>query len=271
MDTPDPLDGARALWTAGSYATVGDIFAGVGESLVDSVGVSGAEVLDVACGTGNTALAAVRAGASRVVGVDLTPALLEEAAARAASAGLADRVEWHEADMASLPVPDASFDRVLSTFGAMFADDQEQVASELLRACRPGGVVAVTAWALDGLFDQLTSVLLAALLEPGFPVPGPRDWADPTYLPEIFDVEPDALRHQDLAVTWEVASVEEAIDLLARDSGPILAARQALGDRWPDARAMAVHVVQQFGTPTEEGGTRLELAYVATSLTKADR
>ncbi len=268
MDNPDPLDGARALWTSGDYATVGDIFAPAGEALVADLDVAGRDVLDVACGTGNTTLAAVRAGAARAVGVDLTPALLAEAAARAEAAGVADRVEWHEGDMAHLPVPDATFDRVVSTFGAMFATDQRQVASELLRACRPGGTIGVTAWALDSLFDQFTATLLAVFLEPPAPAPGPRDWADPLYLPEIFGVPESSLRSVERAVEWVVPSAEAAVDFLAREAGPIISARLALGERWPEARGMAVYVVQQFGAPTDDGGLRLELAYLATTLVK---
>lgn len=268
MDKPDPLDGARELWTSGSYATVGDIFAPAGEALIADLDVAGREVLDVACGTGNTALAAVRGGATRVVGVDLTPALLAEATSRAEAAGVADRVEWREADMAALPVPDGSFDRVVSTFGAMFATDQQQVAAELLRACRPGGLVGITAWALDSLFDQFTDTLLAALLEPPSPAPGPRDWADSFYLPEIFGVDAEDLHSEDRAVEWTVPSAEAAVDFLAREAGPVISARLALGERWPDARAMAVYVVQQFGAATEDGGLRLELGYVATTLVK---
>ncbi|HYI61050.1 MAG TPA: class I SAM-dependent methyltransferase [Acidimicrobiales bacterium] len=268
MDTPDPLESTRALWTSGDYATVGDLFAAAGEGLIAHLDVAGCDVLDVACGTGNTTLAAARAGATRVVGVDLTPALLAEAAARATAAGLADRVEWREADMAHLPVPDASFDRVVSTFGAMFANDQQQVAGELLRACRPGGVVGVTAWAIDSLFGQITDVLLAVFLEPPEPAPGPRDWADPIYLPEIFGVPEDALRGEERAVEWIVPSAEAAVDLLARAAGPIIAARVALGERWPDARAMVVHVVEQSGTPTDDGRLRLELGYRMTTLVK---
>lgn len=268
MDTPDPLDHVREIWTSGDYATVGDLFAAAGQDLVADLDVAGRDVLDVACGTGNTTLAAVRAGAARVVGVDLTPALLDEARARAEAAGLADRVEWHEGDMAALPVPDASFDRVVSTFGAMFATDQRQVAGELLRACRPGGTVAVTAWSPGSLFDQITEVLLAVLLEPPEPAPGPRDWADPLYLPEIFGVAADALGGEERAVPWTVPSAEDAIDLLARDAGPIISARVALGERWPDARAMAVHVVQHLGTPGPGGDLQLELGYRVTTLVK---
>ncbi|MDQ3537213.1 MAG: class I SAM-dependent methyltransferase [Actinomycetota bacterium] len=131
---------ARALWARGDYATVGDLVAGAGPALCERVGVAGLDVLDVGTGTGNTALASARAG-GRVTGVDLTPELLAVARRRADAAGL--QVEWREADALSLPCPDAAFDRVLSTFAVMFAPDPRRAASELVRVCRPGGVIGV--------------------------------------------------------------------------------------------------------------------------------
>ena len=131
----DRLDATRRMWSSGDYASVGDLFAGAGATLVEAVGVAGLEVLDVATGTGNTALAAARAGAKKVVGVDLTPALLAEASRRSAAAGFS--VEWKEGDMEALSAPDASFDRVLSSFGAMFASDQGAMAAELVRCADP--------------------------------------------------------------------------------------------------------------------------------------
>jgi ubiquinone/menaquinone biosynthesis C-methylase UbiE len=115
MTDHDPLAATRQMWgQVGSYRTMGDVFAACGRDLVATLDVSGAQVLDVACGTGNTTLAAARAGAAHVTGVDLTPELLAEAAQRAAAAGLDDRVSWHESDMASLPVPSSAFDVVVS-------------------------------------------------------------------------------------------------------------------------------------------------------------
>jgi len=92
------------------------------------------EVLDVACGTGNTAIPAARAGAS-VTGVDIAPNLLEQARARAAKESLT--IQFDEGDAENLTYPDASFDVVVSMFGAMFAPRPEVVAAELLRVCRP--------------------------------------------------------------------------------------------------------------------------------------
>src|SRR5581483_1579747 len=100
-------------------------------------------VLDVAAGSGNAALAAARRGAE-VTATDFVPRLLETAARRAHTEGL--ELETREADAQALPFADGAFDVVLSTFGVMFAPDQDRAAGELLRVCRPGGRIGLTAW-----------------------------------------------------------------------------------------------------------------------------
>jgi ubiquinone/menaquinone biosynthesis C-methylase UbiE len=109
----------RAMWAAGDYPTVSEQIAGVGELLVEWADVrAGVRVLDVACGSGNAAFPAARKGAG-VTALDLVPELLEAGRTKAARMGL--EIEWIEGDAESLPFDDASFDRVLSTFGHMFA------------------------------------------------------------------------------------------------------------------------------------------------------
>jgi alkyl hydroperoxide reductase subunit AhpC/SAM-dependent methyltransferase len=73
---------------------------------------------------------------AEVLAVDVTPELLALARQRAARAQV--EIEWVEADAVDLPLPDGSFDRVVSTFGAMFASDHRWAASELVRVCAPG-------------------------------------------------------------------------------------------------------------------------------------
>src|SRR5688572_27954899 len=97
---------------------------------------AGQRVLDVAIGSGNSAIAAARR-LCEVTGIAYVPGLLEQARARAAAEGLPITLE--EGDAEALPVGDASYDVVLSTFGSMFAPNQEQVGRQLLRVCRPGG------------------------------------------------------------------------------------------------------------------------------------
>ncbi len=258
---PERLESTRRMWSSGDYASVGDLFADAGVELVERIGVAGLDVLDVATGTGNTALAAARAGAKRVVGLDATPALLAEAGHRSAAAGLG--VEWQEGDMEAMSVPDASFDRVLSSFGAMFASDQPGMAAGLVRVCRPGGRIGLTAWATDGLFDRMTSVLVSHFPVPPPAVPSPRDWASRGELERIFAGLPVQLGFEERTVSARFPSPEAAVELFETRAAPVMAARAGLqaAGRWDDAR---VGLVQLFGASAASVGDdcRLDLGYV---------
>ena len=97
----------------------------------------GDRVLDACCGTGDLALADLRAGAAEVVGVDFSEAMLERARRKSAA------VEWVDADLLALPFPDGAFDAATVGFGVRNVDDLEAGLRELRRVLRPGGRLAV--------------------------------------------------------------------------------------------------------------------------------
>src|SRR5687767_15766217 len=119
----------RAMWAAGDYATLSEHIKDIGELLVERAGVEpGMHVLDVACGTGNAAIPAARAGA-RVTGLDLVPELLEGGRKQAAAEGV--EIAWVEGDAEALPFEDGAYDRVFSTAGQMFAPRHQRTADGL--------------------------------------------------------------------------------------------------------------------------------------------
>src|SRR5690606_26272825 len=125
-----------------------------------------------------------------------------------------------------LPVPDDAFDRVLSSFGAMFATDQGRVAGEMRRACRPGGTVGVTAWAIDGLFDQMTETLRSHVADLPPDGPSPRDWGRAELLPAIFGIAPGDLTFTERTITWRVPSADAAMAVCEENAAPIIMLRQ---------------------------------------------
>jgi SAM-dependent methyltransferase len=146
----------QQMWACGDFSMVATTTIIVGELLCESVGLSaGRRVLDVATGSGNTALAAARRWCD-VVGIDFVPALLERARERASVERLP--VDFRDGDLESIPFADASFDVVLSTFGVAFAANREKAASELLRVCRPGGKIGLTQWMPDGFIGEVQRV-----------------------------------------------------------------------------------------------------------------
>ena len=154
----------QATWASGDFGQIGVRLQIVGESLCEAVDLRATEtVLDVAAGNGNASLAAARRFAD-VTSTDYVPALLEQGRRRAE----ADRlpITFQVADAEDLPFPDESFDVVLSTFGVMFAPNQERAASELLRVVRPGGRIGLANWTPEGFIGRLFEVMSAFVPPP---------------------------------------------------------------------------------------------------------
>src|ERR671911_3144766 len=102
------------MWGLGDYADLSEALRPAPEALADACAVSaGQEVLDVAAGDGNFAIACAREGAS-VVASDLSPGMVERGRGRADAEGY--DIEWIEADAESLPFKDGRFDCVGSVF-----------------------------------------------------------------------------------------------------------------------------------------------------------
>jgi demethylmenaquinone methyltransferase / 2-methoxy-6-polyprenyl-1,4-benzoquinol methylase len=97
----------------------------------------GDRVLDACCGTGDLAVAALRAGAGEVVGLDFSERMLARARAKAPT------LEWVRGDLLALPFDDASFEAATVGFGVRNVDDLPAALGELARVLRPGGRLGV--------------------------------------------------------------------------------------------------------------------------------
>lgn len=165
----------KATWMAGDYGHFAKYLEpGALEFLARIPIEPGARVLDVACGAGQIAIPAARAGA-RVTGVDIATNLIEQARARARAEGL--DVRFDEGDAEMLPYEDASFDLVVSLIGAMFAPRPELVAAELVRVCRPGGRIVMANWTPEGFVGQMFKTIGKHVPPPPI-MPPPVKWGD---------------------------------------------------------------------------------------------
>ncbi|MCO5972509.1 class I SAM-dependent methyltransferase [Actinoallomurus soli] len=177
----------RQMWAAVDYHPIAVQDVLVSELLARAADVhSGHRVLDVAAGSGNSALAAARRGA-RVTATDIVPAALETAVRRAAAEGL--QLEVEVADAQDLPFEDGTFDVVLSSFGAMYAPDQQRTVGELLRVCRPGGRIAMANWTPDGVVARLQRVMASVMPPPAQAAPPrkpPVAWGSEQHCRELF-------------------------------------------------------------------------------------
>src|SRR3954462_10954035 len=144
---------SRAAWAAGRFDVIAKTVHGVGRAVVDAAEIKpGDRVLDIACGTGNATIPAALAG-GKCTGLDLTPELFDAARANAAEGGV--EIDWVQGDAEDLPFDDRSFDRVVSTFGIMFAPRHEVAAAELARVIAPGGTAVLACWGPYGLNGEM--------------------------------------------------------------------------------------------------------------------
>lgn len=173
----------KAMWTAGDFGKVAQHMEKHGEEFVARLNLQpGMRVLDVGCGTGNQSIPAAKAGA-RVAAVDIAPNLLAQAAERAKRESLDIHIQ--EGDAEALPFADHEFDVVLSMFAAIFAPRPELVVSELVRVCKPGGLIAMGNWPLDSFVPQ-QSVIIARFVPPPPGVPNPAEWGDEAVVAQRF-------------------------------------------------------------------------------------
>ena len=173
----------QAAWSSGDYSRIGVTLQIVGETLAEALDLpAGATALDVAAGNGNATLALARRGAD-VVSTDYVEALLDRGRARAEAEGLP--AVFQVADAEALPFADGAFDAVASTFGVMFAPDQETAAAELVRVCRPGGRIGLANWTPDSFIGEVFR-LIGRYIPPPAGVKPPSRWGDRTWIEETF-------------------------------------------------------------------------------------
>lgn len=165
----------KATWMSGDYGHFAQYLEpGALDFLARLKVEPGTRMLDVACGAGQIAIPAARAGVD-VTGADIAANLIEQARERARKEGL--QAQFDEADAEMLPYPDQSFDLVTSLIGAMFAPRPDRVAAELLRVCRPGGRIVMANWTPEGHVGQMFKIIGKHVPPPPLMVPPPK-WGD---------------------------------------------------------------------------------------------
>ena len=215
----------QATWASGDFAEIATLIVPVAERLCDAADLrAGSNVLDVACGSGNAALAAARLGCV-VTGIDYVPALLERGRERAAAERIA--VDLRDGDAEEIPFPDESFDAALSVFGSMFAPDHRRAAAELVRVTRPGGTIALASWTPDGFLGEMFRTV-AAHVPPPSGLASPMLWGTEEHLAELFG--PDvAWAHRRRTFTFRFTSAEAFVECFAAYYGPTVKALEAAG------------------------------------------
>ncbi len=258
------------MWASGDYPDMVETFLlPLGPRLVEACGIgAGNIVLDVAAGTGNASIPAVKAGA-RVTASDLTPELLQAGRARAESEGLV--LDWVQADAEHLPFEDESFDVVMSSIGAMFAPHHQDVADELVRVCRSGGTIGLLSWTPEGMIGALFRTMGPFAPAPPPGAQPPPLWGSEAHLDEMFGARVDfGTRKRDVL---EITAFEKPRDFgehFKARYGPTIAARANAEKSGREAELD--EALDRFceewnlGTPNE---ARFEMEYLLTVGTRA--
>ena len=217
----------QKAWSAGDYGKVGVTLSVIAELLAETVDLyPGQSVLDVACGNGNTSLAAARRFCD-VVGIDYVPMLLDEGRQRAQAEGL--MVDFREGDAENLPFPDGSFDVVLSSIGVIFAPDQEKAAAELMRVCKLGGKIGMANWVPDSYVGDLFKTMGKHVPPPPGLKP-PFRWGTEEGLRELFGDGTGSLLTRRRTFVWRFPSARHHVEFMRGYYGPLQKAFEALDE-----------------------------------------
>jgi SAM-dependent methyltransferase len=260
MATSEELRGrARATWAAGDWDRFARVVAPVGARVLERAELEpGLDLLDVGTGSGGNIAIPAALGGAKVVGLDVTPELFEHARRHAADAGV--EVEWVEGDAQDLPFEDARFDRVISTFGAMFAPDQQRVADELVRVCRAGGRIGMNNWAPGSMMHEV----FAATGRHVPPPPGVQpvfNWGDESKVRGFFDNRVSVkLIPRD--ITWRFPSPEHMLDYFRTWYGPTKVAFGTLDEAGQEALSKDLLEVYRRHNRANDGTLVAPSAYV---------
>jgi SAM-dependent methyltransferase len=250
----------RNTWIAGNFDRIAQYTAPGAQQFIERLGIrAGERVLDVACGSGNLAVPAARAGAV-VTGVDIAPNLVAIARKRAIAEGL--EIRFEEGDAEGLPYPSGSFDTVVTMFGAMFAPRPERAAAELIRVTRPGGRIAMANWTSDGYISRMFRTT-AAFLPPHTDAPSPLLWGDPHQIAVRLGGRVRVLSIIPRTITFDYPySPAGVVELFQAFYGPTVRAFEALE---PEARAVLRRELERLWREANlatDGGTRIEAEYM---------
>jgi ubiquinone/menaquinone biosynthesis C-methylase UbiE len=159
---------------------------------------------------------------------------LDRARERAEAERLTKRVTFELGDAENLPVPDHSFDVVLSTFGCMFAPDPVRTTKEMVRVCRPGGRIGISAWTPAGLIGRMFTIH-ARHVPPAPGLQSPSLWGDENVVRERFAGLAAKFSFERRVHIFRALAPEQWFGFMCKFFGPTMVAWEALDERGREA------------------------------------
>ncbi|MER5174857.1 MAG: methyltransferase domain-containing protein [Candidatus Nitrosocosmicus sp.] len=235
MNDDSSTNKPKNVWSLGSYSEFARFALPVSAHLVRLCNISSPDdrVLDVACGTGNTAITARLITGAKVAGVDFTPELLALAKEEAFLADVQD-IEWKEGNVEDLPYEDESFDVVLSSFGHMFAPHPEVAIKEMLRVTKIGGRIVFSTWPselINGKLFEAMAKHIPSSPDNSTPPPSPMQWGIPEVIQKRLGGSSDNIKdiHFERGVIGiPILSPNHYWKMASTKMGPIINAIQTL-------------------------------------------
>ncbi|MCC7308033.1 MAG: class I SAM-dependent methyltransferase [Acidobacteria bacterium] len=249
----------KTIWEAGDFSEVAKHIETVAEQFVNRLDIKpGMKVLDVACGSGNLAVNAAANGAE-VTGLDLADNLVESAKKRAEALGL--KIKFEQGDAEAMPYEDNTFDVVMTMFGAMFAPRPEVTASELVRVCKPGGIIAMANWTPEGHAGQMFK--LSGKYLPPPPMPAPVLWGVPEEVAKRFgDSITDLKTTKQLADFYFEYGPAEVVEHFRKYFGPTVMAFKAIAAENHEAFRSDTEALWKQNNTATDGTTKVKGEYL---------
>ncbi|WP_136657652.1 class I SAM-dependent methyltransferase [Nitratireductor sp. XY-223] len=253
-------------WSCADYARFGVTLQKSGEDLAEAADFTpGSHILDVAAGNGNATLAVARRFC-RVTSTDYVESLLDSGRRRAEAEGL--EIDFEVADAQNLHYPDDSFDGVISTFGVMFAPDQQAAAKEIVRVCKPGGKIALANWTPRGFIGRMCSIIGSHMsASPGFKAPA--NWGREGWIRDHFEDAAASLSISRRTFIYRYRSPQHFLEFFRTHYGLLHKAFEKAGPRGEKALADDIlNLVDAFNT-ADDGSMRVPSKYTQVVMIKA--
>jgi 2-polyprenyl-6-hydroxyphenyl methylase/3-demethylubiquinone-9 3-methyltransferase len=163
-------------------------------------------------------------------------------------------LDWVEGDAEALPFGDGAFDVVTSSLGAIFAPNQQRVADELLRVCRPGGTIGMINFTPEGLGADFFGVLAPYMPPPPLGALPPVMWGSEEHVRELFGDRVGSLEMTRKEYVEAAASPRDYCEFFKATFGPAIALYASLADQ-PERAVALDRAFLEFATRSNRGAS----------------
>jgi len=257
----------KATWQDGNYAKFATYMEAGAAEILNGWNISkDAELLDIGCGSGQTAIPASRKGLN-VTGIDIAENLIEYARERAQFENLP--VHFDVGDAADLPYNNNQFDVVISLIGAMFAPDYKKTASEMARVCKPGGRLHMANWTPDGFAASMFKCV-AGYTPPPPGVESPALWGiEEKVMERLGEYFTDYSLERQYYPSWTYPfDVKQLVELFRKQFGPVKRAFDSIDESSQNTLREELEGIFQTHNVATDGSTEIKGAFLNISATR---